>query len=148
MNQFVVVDANVAFKWIVDEDDSDKADSLALDWHNRSVQISAPYFMPVEVTNILHQCVKRSELDVAEASILIERMLASGIELHHSTEIHKRALEMASELGVGAVYDCHYLALAEYLDCEMWTADERFHRTASAVSGRIRILSEFVAPEL
>ncbi len=147
VSQSVVVDANVAFKWVVDEENSDKADSLALAWHNQGVQISAPYFMPVEVTNILHQRVRRSELSISEAASLIERLLSSDIELHHSIDIHRRALELASRLVQGAVYDCHYLALAEILDCEMWTADERFYRVASHTATRLRLLNEFVASE-
>ena len=40
-------------------------------------------------------------------------------------------MEIASELGQGAVYDSHYLALAELLNCELWTADERFYRATA-----------------
>ena len=148
MSGTVVVDANLAFKWLMEEDGSDKADALEAVWRERGVQIVAPYFMPVEVSNILHQRVRRSEISIAQAERLIEELLASDIEFYHSLAIHRRALELASELGQGAAYDSHYLALAEILDCEMWTADERFYRSASPVSARLHLLSEFVASEL
>ena len=148
MSETVVVDANLAFKWLMEEDGSDKADALEAVWRERGVQIVAPYFMPVEVSNILHQRVRRSEISVDQGERLIEELLASDIEFYHSLDIHRRALELASELGQGAAYDSHYLALAEILDCEMWTADERFYRSASPVSDRLHLLSSFVAPQL
>ena len=148
MSQSVVVDANLAFKWIVKEENSDKADALAFLWQDRGIKMSATYFMPVEVTNILHQRVKWSEVSIAEGARLIERLLTAEIELHHSPGIHRRALELANQLGQGATYDCHYLALAEGLDCEMWTADERFYRVASPTFTRLRLLNEFVSQEL
>ena len=45
-----------------------------------------------------------------------------------------------------AVYDSHYLALAEILDCEYWNADQRFYQVASSIVGTIRWMGEFVAP--
>lgn len=148
MSRSVVVDASLAFKWIVREEHSDKASALVLLWRDMGTRVVAPYFMPVELTNALHQRVKRLELSVEEATRLIERILSSKIELYHSLDIHRRALELASEFGQGAAYDAHYLALAEILDCEMWTADERFYRSASPASARLWLLTEFVAPEL
>ena len=52
-------------------------------------------------------------------------------------------MELAWELHQPAAYDAHYLALAEILDCEMWTADDRFFRAASSTSGRVRRLADF-----
>ena len=131
MSYFVVVDANLAFKWIVKEEDSDKADALALDWQSQGIRVTAPYFMPTEVVNALHQRIKRSEMSIRESLSLVDKLLASEIEYYHFPSLYRRALELASELGQGAAYDSHYLALAEILDCEMWTADERFYRSAS-----------------
>ena len=148
VNEFVVVDASLAFKWLVEEEDSDDAESLLQSWERRGIAPIAPPFMPFEVVNALHRRVARAELTIESAVFLIGTRLIPLMQLHRSPEIHRRALELASELGQGAVYDSHYLALAEILDCEMWTADERFYRSASPVSARLHMLSEFVAPEL
>ena len=45
----------------------------------------------------------------------------------------------------GAVYDSHYLALAETLGCDLWTADERFYRAVSPVAPNVRWVGEFGA---
>ena len=57
---------------------------------------------------------------------LLEHLLASGIELREDPNVHARAMQIAGQLRQGAVYDAHYLALADILGCEYWTADERF----------------------
>ncbi len=102
--------------------------------------------MPVEVSNALHQRVVRGEISVEVAADLIVSLLSSRLELHETPHLHGRALELASKLRQRAVYDAHYLALAETLDCDLWTADEKFYRTASPVTDNVRWIGEFVAP--
>ena len=146
MSGFVVVDASVAVKWLLKEDRSDEARSLAQLWESRGVRMAAPYFMPAEVSNALHRRVILNEMSAEEAVVLIEVLLASGVELHSPPGLYTRALELASMLGQGAVYDSNYLALAQVLGCEYWTADRRFYRGASAVVQNVRWIGEFVAP--
>ncbi len=148
MSGFVVVDASLAFKWLVEEKDSDKAQTLLQSWEHQNLKPAAPSFMPFEVANALHRRITRNELTIEESAYLIESVLAPEVELRYTARLHRQALELASQLGQGAVYDCHYLALAEILDCEMWTADERFYRSASHRTTRLRLLNDFVAPEL
>ena len=147
MNGHVVVDASLAFKWLVKEERSDEARSVARSWEGRGVRTAAPHFMPVEVATALHRRVTESELSVEEAVELVEVLLASGIELHDPPDLYGRAIELASLLSQGAVYDAHYLALAETLDCELWTADEKFFRAASPAGRNVRWIGELVAPE-
>ena len=144
MSESVVVDARLVFKWLIEEQDSDRAHEAQQHWVNNRVNRVAPHFMPVDVTNILLQRVKRSDLSIEEGTRMVETLLSSDIELYHTPKLNNGALELAHQLGQGAVYDCHYLASAELLDCEMWTADER---SASLGASRLRLLSEFVAPE-
>ena len=74
--------------------------------------------------------------------------MGSGIQLRDASELHVRALELASELRQGAVYDAHYLAHEESLECELWTADQRFQRAASAAGRAVRWVGESVTPDL
>ena len=64
----VVVDASVAIKWLVEEDDSDKVTALARFWADEGTRLAAPYLMPFEVANALHRRVTRGELEVDDAA--------------------------------------------------------------------------------
>ncbi len=142
----VVVDASLALKWLVGEEDSEKATALLRSWGRGGRQLVAPHLLAAEVTNALHRKVVQGDLERAQAVRLIERLTALPFELHDSPGLHRRALELAGELGQGASYDCHYLALAEALDCKYWTADDRFYRAARTAYASVHSLSEVDAP--
>lgn len=145
MSGSVVVDASLAIKWLVEEDDSDKAHALLQFWVTQDIDRIAPFLMPFEVVNALHRRVLRGELNVDHCIRMMTQLLESQLELHHPPSIHVRALQLASQLGQGAVYDSHYLALAESIGCELWTADQRFYRAASPIIGNVRWVGEFSA---
>ena len=142
VNGSVVVDASVAVKWLVEEVDSDRAHAVLQDWDARGITRVAPYLLPFEVANALHRRVLRGELNVGDSTRLIARLLESRLELHQPPDLHVRALQLASRLRQGAAYDAHYLALAETLGCELWTADAQFYRAANPVTGSIRWIGE------
>ena len=62
MNGSVVVDASLAVKWLIEEDDSDKAHAVLQSWVAQDITRMAPHFMPFEVANALHRRVLRGEL--------------------------------------------------------------------------------------
>ena len=143
MSSFVVVDASLAFKWLVREEHTDKALAILREWQSEDVVPAAPHLLPFEVSNALHKRVTRGELSVEGAVDLIGNLLTSEIELHQPWNLHGKALETAGRFGQAAAYDAHYLALAESLDCELWTADEKFYRSVRQETGQVRWIGEF-----
>ena len=129
MSGSVVVDASLAVKWLVEEDDSERAHAALESWVAQDITRIAPHLMPFEVANALHRRVLRGELSVDDSTRMIARLLESRLELHQPPNLHVRALQLASQLRQGAAYDAHYLALAESLSCELWTADRRILRS-------------------
>ena len=55
MNGVVIVDASLAFKWLVREDHSDEALAISRSWVSEGIRTAAPHLMPVEVANALHR---------------------------------------------------------------------------------------------
>ena len=147
MNGSVVVDASLAVKWLVEEDNSDKAHAVLQSWVAQDITRIAPYLLPFEVANALYRRVLRGELDVGASTRMIARLLESQLELHQPPNLHARALQLASQLRQGAAYDANYLALAESVGCELWTADERFYRAASRRVEHVRWIGNFSVAE-
>jgi predicted nucleic acid-binding protein len=63
-----------------------------------------------------------------------ERMASDllALEFHRvapTLKLHQSALLWAERIGPSKVYDAHYLALAEDLSAEFWTADRRLFHT-------------------
>ena len=140
-----MVDASLVIKWLLSEIDSDVALTILEGWIESGTQRFAPFLMPFEVANALHRRVVDGELTTTAGADLLENVLASHIRLRQTGSLHRRALEIATELSQGAVYDAHYLALAEALDCEMWTADSRFYNAANRSAFRVRLVNERIA---
>ena len=134
----VVVDASLVVKWLVSEVDSGRAAQLLLEWVRNRVLIVAPVMILTEVSNALHKKVQSNIVNISDVRRLLDRL--SGLLLVDYIEMHERAIELASILGEQDAYDCHYLALAEHLDCEFWTADRAFYDAAHRQFPRVRYI--------
>jgi predicted nucleic acid-binding protein len=56
-------------------------------------------------------------------------------------DLHLRAWELASRLGLRTFYDASYLALAEMRNCDLWTANRRLYRTVKGKLDYVRLTS-------
>lgn len=127
----LVVDANVALKWLVEEEGSAEAADLPL---------AAPDLLVAEVVgNVLWKKARLGELSPDEAAEAAERLGAAGVALHPSAPLLAAAVRLGLELG-HPVYDCLYLALARELGTQLVTADGRFI-TRLAAAGRPELAS-------
>jgi predicted nucleic acid-binding protein len=139
----ICVDASLAAKWVLAEEDSDSAEGFYL--AHRGEGIIAPSFMPAEVTNAIWRKVVRNLLDLTEARAALNTFLAFEVELAAHPDIYRTALSLAEQFQPRAAYDMHYVALAQIAGCELWTADQRL---LNALGGRlpfVRPLAEFQA---
>ena len=136
----VVVDASLVFKWIVKEEDLALADDLAGQWFAEQGPVLAPSLLLFELTNALYQQIRSGDLDIDGAEMAIDRIRTLPVQFVESEHLTRRPLELTSLLGQGAIYDSLYLALAESLECDLWTADGRFYRAAEPHTNHIQQL--------
>lgn len=120
----MIVDASVAIKWLVIEDNSDRANSL-IDQGG----LVAPDLIFAEVANGMWKKCQRGEL--AGLPHNLEMLAALIDEIEPAAALFKRAAGLAIELKHPA-YDCFYLALAEARHDVVVTADTRFLRVCAA----------------
>jgi predicted nucleic acid-binding protein len=126
-----VVDASVAFKWLVQEAESDKAVRLRDDYRKGLVHLIAPDVFPVEIVHSLTRAERQARIAPSVGAILLGELMTVLPILHASLPLLPRAYEISSREKIG-VYDCLYVALAEQEQCELVTADYRLIRSLQA----------------
>ena len=122
-----VVDASVALKWLVEEEDSDKALRLCDDALCGRVEIAAPDILFYETANIL---IRKMKLNVWRTQELVCRLLDTNVAVSPpDPDLLMQAVEIAGRTGA-SVYDAAYVALARDLHATLVTADRGQARTA------------------
>jgi predicted nucleic acid-binding protein len=146
----ICVDASVAIKWLLPEDEDHADLALALLHHmvrSGGVMI-APPLMWNEVANALRQRVRRNDLSVDEALAILDDFLRIAITPQFPNGLHRLALDIACRYELPAVYDAYYLALAQVFDCDLWTADRRLIERVQPSLNYVCAISDYSATVL
>jgi predicted nucleic acid-binding protein len=143
----ICVDASVAAKWIFTEQYSDQARALLHGALQAAEPVIAPPLLPIEVTNILRQRVRRSDLTPDEAQERLAAFLALPVALYVPETLYGRAVEIAEQFNLPAAYDAHYVALAEHFDALLWTDDQRLLRTLGGRLSFVRWIADYSADD-
>ena len=116
-----VVDASVAVKWLVAEDDADIAEELANGGHD----LHAPRLMASEVANALWRKARTGEIERRAAGILLADVQDMPVRWGADEILSADAARLALAFD-HPIYDCVYLALAHRIGATVVTADRRF----------------------
>jgi predicted nucleic acid-binding protein len=136
----MIIDANVAFKWLIDEDLSDNAARLL-----PRTDLVAPTILDIEVLQALTRRFRQRLLERQRLQWAVDGLGAAPVERIDWRGVGGAALRLSLDLRATYV-DCLYLALAVDLDDIMVTADDRFARAVGsdpALGQRVRGLSTF-----
>ena len=136
----VCIDASVALKLVVDESASEAARALWRTWAVEGCQPIAPALFVFETVSALWRMVVRGDLDEESARAARDRLLAMPIRLPAPAGLLQRAWDLARRYERPQVYDSFYLALADMLDVDLWTADRRFFNALRGEEPRVRML--------
>jgi predicted nucleic acid-binding protein len=122
----IVLDANVVAALIIPLPYSDQATDRMMDWQNTETRLFAPTLLEYEMVTVLRKAVVAEMITADEAANAIMSLLNLNIETIPPTQsLHDSALRWAEQLNQKVAYDAQYLALAEQLGVEFWTADQR-----------------------
>jgi len=116
-----VVDASVAVKWLVVEEDADVARELATSDHD----LHAPRLMASEIANALWRKARMGQIERADAGAALAWLSDMPVRWNDDETVSADAVRLALALDY-PVYDCVYLALAHRIGATVVTADGRF----------------------
>ena len=117
----LVVDASVAVKWLIAEEDSDAAHRLVASGDD----LHAPRLMASEIANALWRKSRLGEIERGRAGALMAAVSEMPVRWSADETVCADAVRLALALD-RPVYDCVYLALAYRIGARVVTADVRF----------------------
>lgn len=124
-----VIDASVAIKWTIEEENSAEALALA-----SACSLMAPQLLLTECANILWRKVRFGQVSVQKAVEWHGDLAYVPIEYLNDHALLPRALALAVELD-HPIYDCLYLAASETCGAPLVTADAKLYRKLAGSIG-------------
>jgi len=138
-NSPLCVDANLVIRLVADPDD-ELVRSTWERWDAEHRRIAAPTLLFYEVANALYRYQRARMMSSSAVRLALKAAQALPLRLYGEPELHTRALDLAERFSLPAAYDAHYLALADWLGAEFWTADLRLARVVQDELPWVRVL--------
>lgn len=138
MSPPLVVDASVAVKWLISEDDSALAETLS------DRQMLAPSLLLIECASALLRRARAGDVPIGTVAGKVRALRRSPVRLVPVEAHLEAAIALAARLR-HALHDCLYLGLALAEGTRLVTADRRFVRavrTEPNLAGRVVLLAE------
>jgi predicted nucleic acid-binding protein len=140
-NSWICIDANLVFRLVANPTDL-RVRLLWAGWRDQERIVAAPTLLYYELTNALHRAQKAGLLSTTTADDALRLALTMPIQVQGDTALHGAAMALARRFNLPAAYDAHYLALAEQLNAEFWTADERLVNSVRPALPWVHLLGE------
>jgi len=130
----IVVDSNVLVALVIPIDYSEQASGKMDGWLAADTDLVSPAFWSYEAVSAIRKYVASGKLTGDEARYAVSNLMDLGIrDVSATGELHHKALAWAERLQDFVAYDPAYLALAEILDVDFWSADSKLIRKVKAL---------------
>ncbi len=144
MRSSICLDSNLIIKLVLVQTDSALAETLWERIIRNQWQPVAPPLFSYEVVSVFRRYVHQGIISHALGNRLLQKLRGFEVQEHSFVGIHQRAFDLAQQFNRPTAYDSHYLALAEHLDCEFWTADKKLFNASHESFPFIHKLDEVV----
>ena len=133
----IVVDANLTAATVTPIRGLEMAENLFIHWAQDECSLYAPEWWLAEVISVLRQQVYRKLISPARAKDAVAHVFSIEVKMVPvDIALCQRALEWAETIHHSKIYDSIYLALAERLGADFWTADKKLVDAVGAVGAK------------
>lgn len=143
MTSWVVCDSGILLATVLPETYSTQALALLHQWEQKDIRLAAPALLRYEVVSVIRKSVYRNILPVDDAVQKRDILLAQPVRIYLDDTLLRRAYDLATQYNLPATYDAQYLAVAERLECELWTADERLYNALRPSINTVKWLGQY-----
>lgn len=140
----VVIDSGILISSVLAGPSTAKAKALLQHLKTDQVQIAAPTLLLYEVVAVMRKAVHQKLWTTKDAVEARNILLAYPLQLYIDDALLKRSFDLATHFNRPTAYDTQYLAVAERLGCEFWTADERLYNSVSRELAWVNWVNNFV----
>lgn len=120
--EVIVADASVIVKWFVDEKHTEQALAMRQSYIDEKVDIACPDLLSYEVLNALRYNPEFGEGQTRIAAEALEKYQL----LLYPMQAELGALSIKNSFAYGiSLYDSSYVSLAEILEAQFYTADQK-----------------------
>lgn len=137
---YTVLDSGVLLATVQTEAHTRHAKTLLKRLSEQDILLVAPTLLRYELVAVTRKWVYRELATPEEAQTALNTLLSYPVELYFDEALLKRGYELATEYNRPTAYDAQYLAVAEHLSCEFWSADERLFNAVKNRFASIRWL--------
>ncbi len=139
----LVIDSNLLLASAFVEPHSPQARALLAKAVHAGDSFHAPALLQYEIVTVIRKAVHFGRINEAEGQSIKNLLLATEIKIHVNLDLINRGYELAQAFHLPRAYDTQYVALAEHLNCDFWTADERLFNSVRATFPSIHWLGQF-----
>jgi len=136
----VVADANLLAALVIPTDYSAAAEERFGSWIDDGVEVCSPALWCFEAASAIRKHARAHDIDPDEAGRLVRALTDLPVRtVAADPDLLLAASEWAARLDQPVIYDGSYLALADRLSADLWTADRRLARAATeAGAGNVK----------
>ena len=142
----LVIDASVAFKWVIDEAYTDQARTLLAAALGGGIPLLGPPHLPSEVANALYRRSLRTgphAISMQDAEAALTDFLSFPVRLADPNPLYLDAFHFARVHQLSSVYDAAYVVLAQAVGAELWTDDQRLLQSLGAAAPWVRWIGDY-----
>ncbi|HML23737.1 MAG TPA: type II toxin-antitoxin system VapC family toxin [Aggregatilinea sp.] len=128
----VVLDSGILIASVFVETLTPQAKALLQQLQANQVILHAPTLLRYECIAVVRKAVYQGRISPEEGRHARNALLSYPITLHFDRVLLRRGYDLAEQYNRPTAYDAQYLALAERLACDFWTADERLYNAIAS----------------
>ena len=146
MTSWVVADSGIPLATVLVEPNRERAKALLRYWASNDIQVAAPTLFRYEIVAVIRKHVYRDTFTLEDGLRARNQLMSEPVHLMMTDDLLRRGYELATQFNRPTAYDTQYLAVAENLGCDFWTADEKMFNVFSVALPWVKWIGNFTLP--